>query len=87
MALSTQAVPLKADTAAPATTTTATVNATAAATNTLPGVVKAVWASGLRAPQGMARDAQGNIYVAEYQGGQVSKFSPEARRWAPSAPT
>jgi sugar lactone lactonase YvrE len=36
-----------------------------------------VWASGLRAPQGMARDAAGNVYVAEYQGGQVSKFSPE----------
>jgi sugar lactone lactonase YvrE len=27
----------------------------------------------------MARDAAGNIYVAEYQGGQVSKFSSEGK--------
>jgi glucose/arabinose dehydrogenase len=52
-----------------------------------PGAVKSVWASGLRAPQGMARDAAGNVYVAEYQGGQVSKFSSEGKAWAPSAQT
>jgi sugar lactone lactonase YvrE len=54
-----------------------TTAASTTATAPVSGVVKSVWASGLRAPQGMARDAAGNIYVAEYQGGQVSKFSPE----------
>jgi sugar lactone lactonase YvrE len=56
-----------------ATPTTATASATQA--GKIP--VKSIWASGLRAPQGMARDAAGNVYVAEYQGGQVSKFSPQ----------
>ena len=45
----------------------------------VPGAVKTIWASGMQAPQGMARDAQGNIYVAEFRGGQVSKFSSEGK--------
>lgn len=55
----------------------ATAPAAAVATAPVASAVKSVWASGLRAPQGMARDAAGNVYVAEYQGGQVSKFSPD----------
>jgi sugar lactone lactonase YvrE len=59
--------------------TAASVSTTPVATAPVGSAVKSVWASGLRAPQGMARDAVGNIYVAEYQGGQVSKFSPEGK--------
>lgn len=38
-----------------------------------------VWTNGLRAPQGMTRDAAGNLYVAEFNGGQVSKFAPDGK--------
>jgi sugar lactone lactonase YvrE len=41
--------------------------------------LKSVWAKGLRQPQGMARDEQGNVYVAEYKGGQIAKFSPDGK--------
>lgn len=40
---------------------------------------KTEWAKGLRAPQGMARDADGNVYVAEYKGGQIAKLSPQGK--------
>lgn len=39
--------------------------------------IKTVWAKGLHAPQGMARDGAGNVYVAEYRGGQIAKFAPD----------
>jgi SMP-30/Gluconolactonase/LRE-like region len=38
---------------------------------------KSMWATGLHGPQGMARDARGNVYVAEYEGGQIAKFAPD----------
>jgi sugar lactone lactonase YvrE len=69
-------------TEAPAAGTTAPTSAITGTTagETLPdGTVvgeKIVWATGLRGPQGMARDAQGNVYVAEYDGGQIAKFTP-----------
>lgn len=59
---------------APNTTTTA-----AAASPTKPLATKTVWARGLRAPQGMARDAAGNIYIAEFKGGQIAKFAPDGK--------
>lgn len=42
-------------------------------------VTKTVWARGLRAPQGMARDAAGNVYVAEYKGGRIARFAPDGK--------
>jgi len=43
----------------------------------VPGVVKAVWAKDLKAPQGLARDKAGNVYVAEFGGGRIAKLSPQ----------
>jgi len=40
---------------------------------------KSIWASGLRAPQGMARDRKGNVYVAEFAGGQIAKFAADGK--------
>jgi sugar lactone lactonase YvrE len=63
----------------PATGPTSAISGTAIGETLPDGTVageKIVWASGLRGPQGMARDAQGNVYVAEYNGGQIAKFAP-----------
>jgi len=43
----------------------------------LPGALKTVWAKDLKAPQGLARDKAGNIYVAEFGGGRIAKLSPQ----------
>jgi sugar lactone lactonase YvrE len=41
---------------------------------------KAVWASGLQDPHGMARDAEGNVWIAEFKGGRVSRFSADGKK-------
>jgi sugar lactone lactonase YvrE len=45
-----------------------------------PAGAKAVWASGLQDPHGMARDEKGNIWIAEFKGGRVSRFSPDGKK-------
>ena len=40
---------------------------------------KAVWASGLADPHGMAVDADGNVVVTEYKSGRVVRFSPDGK--------
>lgn len=52
---------------------------TKAAVAALPIATKTVWARGLRAPHGMARDAAGAIYVAEFKGGQIAKFAADGK--------
>jgi sugar lactone lactonase YvrE len=53
--------------------------AQAAATTTAPLALKSVWAKDLRQPQGIARDGQGNVYIAEYKGGQIAKFDANGK--------
>ena len=49
------------------------------ATKTLANVSKSVWASGLKVPHGLARDFAGNVYVAEFGGGQIAKLSRDGK--------
>src|ERR1700719_3118385 len=41
-----------------------------------PGGMGSVFASGLRAPRGLAFDTAGNLYVANYCGNTIEKFTP-----------
>lgn len=52
--------------------------ATAATTPATPNALKSVWAQGLKQPQGMAWLGD-TLYVAEYGGGQVSKWSRDGK--------
>ncbi len=45
----------------------------------LANVTKSVWASGLKAPHGLARDFAGNVYAAEFAGGQIAKLSRDGK--------
>ena len=54
-----------------------TVPAAPAAGTTTSQTTHKVWADKLNGPQGMARDAAGNLYVAEYGTGQIAKFSAD----------
>ena len=49
------------------------------AAKVLANVSKSVWASGLKAPHGLARDEAGNIYAAEFEGGQIAKLSRDGK--------
>ena len=70
LVISSAITPAVSPPAAPATTAPSTADGTAAKLATV-----TPWITGLRSPQGMARDKQGNIYIAEYNGGQVLRYS------------
>ncbi|MDF2439586.1 MAG: hypothetical protein JWN98_570 [Abditibacteriota bacterium] len=68
---------------APVSTLAQPANTTAAPkVLSFPNVVlrKSVWAQELAEPQGIVRDADGSILVAEYGGGRLVRFSPDGSR-------
>ena len=51
-----------------------------AAPQAAPKSTKTLWASGLEDPQGIVRQADGSILVAEYGGGRIVRFSADGKK-------